>query len=179
MRPYTEAFEQLQQGLWFELAHDVNQQVLAGVMHGDVAAVRGDFQTRAHPLHQWHAARIVALMARPFHHWRGGLAQVVQQRSAAHFQRETFARADIHAHQRVHEAIDFRVIVSALRHAVECGEFGDDFLQSTAGVQHLEESARLIVHQRAGHLLPDAFWHQRIHLTRLNQLAAERHRFRL
>jgi len=65
----------------------------------------------------------------------------------------------------MHAAIDFRVMLGRLGHAVERFDFGQDDGQRAAIAQYLEKYLGARFRQCTGHFLPHPFRHQVVHFA--------------
>ena len=74
----------------------------------------------------------------------------------------------------MHAGVDLRVIVGALRHAEQAIDLGQHARERAAAAQHLEHPRRLVFHQAARDLLPDALGHQRVDFAVGDHLAHQR-----
>ena len=74
----------------------------------------------------------------------------------------------------MHAGVDLGVIVGALRHAEQAIDLGQHARERAAAAQHLEHPRRLVLHQAARELLPDALGHQRIDFAVGDHLAHQR-----
>ncbi len=162
----------------------MHQQVIAGHRQRQVALRVGHAQARAELLHQGQAAHIVHAVAGQLRLRRHRLAQVVQQGGDTHRQREAQARADIDAHQGMHQGVDLGMVVGALRHAGLRGQLRHHPCQCAAIMQCLEVHARLvtgliatITGKGALGFLPHPLRHQMIGFAALDHLPQQLHRF--
>ena len=74
-------------------------------------------------------------------------------------------------------AVDFGMIVGALRYAEEGIDFGQQDFERAAFVQHFNHSARIFFHQTFRQLLPDAFGDQCVRFAVFHHLPHQFHGF--
>ncbi|CWP55968.1 Uncharacterised protein [Neisseria meningitidis] len=110
--------------------------------------------------HGFDTGEVVSVVARQDVGRCFGFAQVVQQGGIAFGQAQTHIGGALQRHQGMDAAVDFGMVVGALRHAEEGIDFGQQDFERAAFAQHFNHFARIFFHQTFRKLLPDAFGNQ-------------------
>ena len=106
-----------------------------------------------------------------------GFAQIVQQGGVALGQAQPHIGGALQRHQGMDAAVDFGMIVGALRHAEEGIDFGQQDFERTAFAQYFNHSSGIFFHETFRQFLPDAFGNQSVRFAVLHHLPHQFHGF--
>ena len=157
-------------GLRAQFGRFMQLPVPAAHLQSQVGAGFGHFPALINGLHQRHAGFFVAVVCGQDFGCGGGFAQIVQQRGVAFGQAQAGIGGALQGEQGVDAAVDFGVVVCALRHAEQGFHFGQQHGERAALAQHFNHAHRPRFHQPARKLLPHALGHQRIGFAALHHI---------
>lgn len=153
-------FQYVQNGLAFKLSDLVENNVPTANQFGKLGAMFRRTQPLIDFAHGFDTGEVVSVVARQDVGRCFGFAQVVQQGGIAFGQAQTHIGGALQRHQGMDAAVDFGMVVGALRHAEEGIDFGQQDFERAAFAQHFNHFARIFFHQTFRKLLPDAFGNQ-------------------
>src|SRR5699024_5284740 len=135
----VKCFEQLQSGGRVQVPEAMNMRVPACREHGHLPGLCRHASTPAARIGQWHTGSFVAMMGWPFGLWRLHLAEIVTQGGVARGQRRIESCACRQYQQRMHTAIDFRMVSDRLRYTEQGVEFRKQSRQCATGTQQMKK----------------------------------------